>query len=88
MLELALVILSHDELEVTLAETKEFFSQFLSVLITYATEGMYFVLYFCAYEFNVYVYISLQKPSLVVHLVSRETTIENHCIHSTTRVVF
>ena len=55
MLELALVILSHDELEVTLAETKEFFSQFLSVLITYATEGMYSVLYFCAYEFNVYV---------------------------------
>ena len=53
MLELALVVLSHDELEVTLAETKEFFSQFLSVLITYATEGMYSVLYFCAYKFNV-----------------------------------
>ena len=55
MLELVLVILSHNELEVTLAETKEFFSQFLSVLITYATEGMYSVLYLCAYKFGVYV---------------------------------
>ena len=39
ILELSLVMLSHNELEVSLPEMKEFFNQFLSVLITYATEG-------------------------------------------------
>ena len=41
ILELALVMLSHDQLEVSLPTTKEFFNQFLSVLMTYATEGTY-----------------------------------------------
>ena len=51
-------MLSHDELEISLPETKEFFSQFLSVLITYATEGTHSVLYIKIYinVYNIYVF--------------------------------
>ena len=48
-------MLSHNELEISLPETKTFFSQFLSVLITYATEGtnvFYMLIY--VYVYNIY----------------------------------
>jgi len=68
ILELALVMLSRDEPAMTIPEFTKFFDKSLSVLMTYATEGKWYVCAFGVVVFSLkkFVFTQLDRSLLCI----------------------